>query len=97
MSSALLPAHGLTPAEREALAGDGSVSAALAAHGWRSVYCQHGTFAGDAWHEHTHDAPMPAHRILAIERLPNYTEDCVLILAAPSSEPERPSTEGEAK
>lgn len=73
-------AHPLTLGEREALAGDGSLGAALAAHALRFVFCEHGAFRGDDWHEHTHDVTARDHAIYAIERHADYVEDCVLVL-----------------
>jgi hypothetical protein len=77
---ALRPARPLSVDENNALAGEGTIAAALAAHSWRFVTCEHGTFAGDKWHEHTHHADLRTHDIYYIERPANYIEDCILTL-----------------
>ena len=87
--SDLLPPRPLSVDEHNALAGEGTIAAALAAHSWRFVYCEHGTFAGRDWHEHTHDADVRAHDIYAVERPADYVEDCIVWVA--SSIPERGS------
>jgi hypothetical protein len=75
------PALPLSPAESDALAGEGTLGPALAAHSWAFVYCEHGAFRGDDWHEHTHDTDIRTHVIYAIQRKhPDYMNDCVLVL-----------------
>lgn len=79
----LLPALPLTVDESNALAGEGTLSAALAVQGWRFVQCSHGSIPAADWHEHTHDFTQvgpDADEVEWIERVPDLVHDCVLIL-----------------